>query len=124
MADDPPKMPPVESRWKPGQSGNPTGRPRELMAFRTRCRKLSRRLLDIIRRRMNDPDVSLADLVSAFKAISDRGGFLPADRLGSLEANHTRIVQALVTVGALVPEERMRLLDALEKQLEGEVDAG
>ncbi len=118
--DDPPRVPPVERRFKPGVSGNPSGRPKDIMAFRTRCRNLSRKLLDQIRDRMADPDVSLGDVVSAFKAVADRGGFLPADRQGALEASHARIVMALLAVGALAPAERVKLLEALEKHLGGE----
>ncbi len=60
-----------------GPSPNPGGRPRTEPEFRARCREVAAELLE----RLADaaPD-NVPDLVRAFEAISDRGGYLTADK--------------------------------------------
>lgn len=117
--DDPPREPPPEHRWKPGESGNPSGRHKELPGFRTWCRKLSRETAGkIIHRIRTDDTVSLGDMIAAFKAFADRGGFLPVDRQAAVEVGQARLVLAMAALEALSPPERAKLLAAMERHLE------
>lgn len=121
MADgDDPKVPPPEHRWKPGESGNPSGRHKELPGFRTWCRKLSRETASkIIHRIRTDDCVSVGDMIAAFKAFADRGGFLPTDRQAAIETGQARLVLAMAALEVLSPPERAKLLAAMERSLDG-----
>lgn len=113
------------TRFKPGQSGNPGGRPKSLRAFRARCRTLSRKLLSEIEKRMSDPDVPLGDVVRAYEAVSDRGGFLKADVQAGVEAEAMRLIVAAMAVKTLSKEQRHALLTGLARELaEALPDAG
>lgn len=54
--------------FKPGQSGNPGGRPKGLAA---RARELGDRALDVIREGLDDPDPKVK--LAAAKEVFDRG---------------------------------------------------
>lgn len=110
-------------RFKKGKSGNPGGRPKDLPRFRKACRLLSWQGLDIIKAGLEDPEVSFGDKVTAWKALADRGGYLPADRQAAIESAQARLVLAMMVAEALTPAERKKLLDAMERSLAGETDA-
>jgi len=109
--------PPAEARFQKGQSGNPGGRPKSLQAFRTRCRNLSREILDQIKARLADPEVPLADLLRAFESIADRGGFLSADKQAGVEASQGRLLLLAMAVKGLTREQKNILLGGLEREL-------
>ena len=111
--------PPPETRFAKGQSGNPGGRPKDLPKFRNACRKLTWEALDVIEAGLSDPDVSFGDKVTAFKALADRGGFLPIDRQAAIESNQARLVLAMLMAEELTPPERKKLLEVMERSLAG-----
>lgn len=114
--------PPVATRFQKGKSGNAGGRPKDLPRFRKACRKLTWEGFDIIEAGMRDPDVSFGDKVAAWKALADRGGFLPTDRQAAIEASQARLVLAMLLAEALTPAERAKLLDAMARGLAGAGD--
>ncbi len=129
MADEKPPVPNAgaltAARFKPGTTGNPGGRPKDLRAFRTRCRKLSRKLLAEIEKRMGDADVPLDHIVKAYEAVSDRGGFLKADAQAAIETGHMRLLVAAMALQTLSEEQRRTLLSALAtEKASNEPDAG
>ncbi len=103
-------MPPVATRFPKGRSGNPGGRPKSLTAFRARCRRLSRELLDVIKARMTEPGVRLDHLVMAFAAIADRGGYLPADRQHEIDLGSTRLLLLAMALRGLNDKQRGDIL--------------
>lgn len=70
----------LKAPWKAGQSGNPSGRPREIPGLRKAHLQATFEALEHLMSGIRDPEVPLRDKVAAFEAIADRGGFLPADR--------------------------------------------
>jgi hypothetical protein len=67
----------LRAPWKPGESGNPGGRPKGSPEFRKRCREVAGELLE----RLCSAEPEEADkLVRAFEAVADRGGLIPSDR--------------------------------------------
>ncbi len=62
----------INTRWKPGQSGNPGGAPRNAV-FRSKCRKLAERLLE--RLDLEEP-ADAAALIKVFAEVANRGGYL------------------------------------------------
>lgn len=65
---DPRKAPP---QWKPGQSGNPSGFPKQ-NGFRERCREVAAELVDHIDTRIRAGRLSTAQ-VKGFEALRDSG---------------------------------------------------
>ncbi len=108
-------------RFKAGESGNPGGRPKDLPEFRAACRELTWASLDVIRVGLKDAEVSFGDKITAFKALADRGGFLPVDRQAAVEAGQARLLLAMTALEVLTPPERKKLLDAMERGLAAEV---
>lgn len=113
------------NRFRPGQSGNPGGRPKSLRAFRVKCRKLTPKILKEIEKRMGEADVPLSDVVKAFEAVADRGGFLKTDVQAAIETGHARLVVAAMALQTLSKEQRHALLQALAAEMTTEEpDAG
>lgn len=87
----PNQTPPGARPWRPGESGNPGGRPRSLTGFRARCRAAAERMLERIEQ-ADGAELTPA-MIAAFAAVCDRGGYLAADKsarllLDSLELAH------------------------------------
>jgi len=59
---------------------------------------------------MSDPDVRLDHLVAAFAAISDRGGYLPADRQAAVDINSTRLLLLAMALRGLNDQQRTDIL--------------
>jgi hypothetical protein len=70
----------LKEPWKPGQSGNPSGRPKEIPGLRKACLVGTFEALEHLMAGLRDPDVPFRDKVLAFEAIADRGGLLPVDK--------------------------------------------
>ena len=109
--------PPTASRFKPGKSGNPGGRPKTLPRFRVRCRNVSFALLAEIKTRLadRDPDtrVPLPELVDALSRIAPHGGFLTADKQAACDANSARIWLLALAIKDLPEDKRSALLGLL-----------
>ena len=65
------------TRFLPGKSGNPGGRPNDLPRFRKKCRKKAWAwlALDAIDAQMASLEVPLGEKAAFWKAVCDRGGF-------------------------------------------------
>jgi Family of unknown function (DUF5681) len=59
--------------WKPGQSGNPRGRPRVVADVRELARRYTADAMSVLAAIMSDPKVVPAARVSAATALLDRG---------------------------------------------------
>jgi hypothetical protein len=77
---DGPKSNLTAARFLPGKSGNPGGRPKDLPRFRTACREKGWAWLDQLETLMVAPGTPPAEKLAIWKAVCDRGGYLPADK--------------------------------------------
>ena len=59
--------------WKPGQSGNPGGRPKDAFKIAEYARQFSTEAIDKIVAIMRDPNVDVRAVIAAAIAILDRG---------------------------------------------------
>jgi hypothetical protein len=107
-------------KFRPGQSGNPGGRPKSLPRFRLHCRALSWKILGEIRRRLHE--APFADLLEALEVVGDRGGFLSAKDTGKEDTDRARLVLALMAMDQLSGEQRDRAIAALERIAKGDDD--
>jgi hypothetical protein len=105
----PGKVPQGARPWAKGQpSPNPGGRPKSQQGFRERCRDHAERLLERIMCLADSGGVGgeLSDVVRAFEAVADRGGYLTADR------QVAALLKALESP-ALTADDRRRVLDEI-----------
>lgn len=121
MSDAPkPPQNKLAPRFAPGASGNPGGRPKTLPRFRVGCRNTSFAILKEIRKRMSDPDVSLAEVVKAFEAVADRGGFIPVKEEGEMEVAQARLVLMAMALEGLPVDQKQKLIALLGKEAPAE----
>jgi hypothetical protein len=108
---------PTAGRFKPGQSGNPGGRPRSLPRFRRGSRDVAFALLTEVRERLADKDPqtrpALAELVDALTAIAPFGGFLAADKQAVVEASSAKLLLLALAIKDLPEDKRTALLGLL-----------
>jgi hypothetical protein len=131
---DGPKSNLTAARFLPGKSGNPGGRPKDLPRFRKGCRDRGWKWLDQLDALMDAPGTPPADKLAIWRAVCDRGGYLPADKTfarfdpgyhapdAPIPANVTGAVDVAVRalgtqVSALEQLARSRPLDATEQRL-------
>lgn len=83
LADHPPVQnpPPEGGRFRPGQSGNPTGMSKDAAEFRKTCRELAALGLDEVHRRLLDPDTPAAAFVALWKELRDTGYGKPKESI-------------------------------------------
>lgn len=67
MKQSPSKKPPTAGSWKPGQSGNPNGRPRSGLALAEAIRERvdPHKVIDLVVRHLEDEDVPVAQRLAA-----------------------------------------------------------
>jgi hypothetical protein len=87
--------------------------PRRLPQFRRGCRGTAFDVLNIIKARMNDPEVPFGDLVRAFKELSERGGFVTPMEEANLENAKARLVLTAMAMD-LSADQRDKLLKAID----------
>ena len=61
------------TRWKPGQSGNPGGRPREVSELRKLAREYTKDAIETLAQIMVDVKASEASRIAAANSLLDRG---------------------------------------------------
>lgn len=86
--------------WKPGQSGNPGGRPKSAEHAKA-CRAAATKYLARI-----DSGECAPEVVQAFTALCNFGGFMSVDQVLTGAATLARILS-----GDLTPEQRQRVLE-------------
>lgn len=64
--------------WKPGQSGNPSGRPKSASVIAALAQEKTESALEVLMQIMQDPEKPAASRVSAAVALLDRGYGRPA----------------------------------------------
>ena len=77
-------------QWRPGQSGNPSGRPKktpEMRDLEQRCRESAEAALALLVDTINDPDAPRRDRLAAARELLDRGFGKPVDRQAVLNLN-------------------------------------
>ena len=67
--------------WRPGQSGNPHGRPKIIAEVRDLARQYTADAMDVLTGIMNDPKAPSAARVSAASAVLDRGWGKPGQAI-------------------------------------------
>lgn len=68
------------ARFLPGRLGNPGGRPKDLRGFRKACRAKGWAWLAELQQLMTSDLTPPAEKLAIWKAVCDRGGYLPADK--------------------------------------------
>mgnify|MGYP001548391021 CR=1 FL=1 len=104
MANPNPILPPIAGRWKPGQSGNPSGRPKKkplTEALQRVLAKLSDDERDVLCQELITK-VATGD-VAAFKEVADRvegkvpQGIGQAEELGALQISWKQPISSSIT---------------------------
>lgn len=108
-------LPPVSKRFKPGQSGNPSGRPKD-KGFRRECRRVAKELLAKIETNAGIPETlaGVSSLVKAFVEVSNRGGFRELPTQLEVEEVRGRLLVAALKLG-LSKEQQDKLLAAFSE---------
>jgi hypothetical protein len=93
----PPRKPNV---WKPGESGNPSGRPKQDPELRQACRAMAPEVLDVLRKRLH----TAKDSVAASKLILAYGFGQPVQTINarvirSMSDLSDEELQALIAAG-------------------------
>lgn len=107
--------------WKPGQSGNPSGRPKkspEMKDLERRCRESAEDALALLLEMVNDASAPRRDRLYAAREILDRGFGKPIDRQAVLNMSGptdgaqalTRTQLEAIAAGAL-EQERAQVLE-------------
>jgi hypothetical protein len=96
--------------WRKGQSGNPGGRPRYAPEHRARCRELAELALEKLAERLVAGELANHELLAAYEALADRGGFLAADRIATVQASMWRTCEAILSMSTVPNDERRRLI--------------
>ena len=117
-------------QWKPGQSGNPSGRPKkspEMKDLERRCRESAEDALRLLLELVNDEDAPRRDRLYAAREILDRGFGKPVDRqavlnlTGPSEGAATLSRQQLEAIAAgALEQEAAQVLDFKGKAPPGE----
>lgn len=79
--------PPVESRWKPGQSGNPGGQPKGLADVRKAARTYTQEAIETLAKWMRDDNPKAS--IPAAVALLNRGWGMPQQTVKAT-VNHVR----------------------------------
>jgi hypothetical protein len=79
----------TSTSFKPGQSGNPNGRPRVLADVQNAAREHSAEALETLAQIMCDPKAPAAARISAASALLDRGYGKPSQ---AIEATNTNVI--------------------------------
>lgn len=95
-----------------GQSGNPSGRPKELPGFRAACREVTWDLLREIKKRLGDMEPN--ELIDAFEAVADRGGFVTTDKADALDIAKARLIITSLGLDKMSDAQRAEILEGLE----------
>lgn len=105
---------PTTTSWKPGQSGNPRGRPRSGLAFAERVRERvdPDLVIDLAMRVAEDEELSPAARLNALWPLIDRGFIKPPT---TLAATVSAAVEPTFDVTALPLDEQRNLLDLIRR---------
>lgn len=101
------------ARFRRGKSGNPGGRPKDLPKFRKALRTRSWGWLAKLDALMDNVATTAADKLAIWKAVCDRGGFLPADRQANVDAGNARLLVLAASLRSLSDAQREAILSML-----------
>jgi hypothetical protein len=103
-------------RWKPGESGNPSGKPKSVLEIQRLARELSPRAIARLESIMDNPKAPFRDQIMASVALLDRGNGRPpllqmtADhQAAESETRDATGVHALLLIARAEHEKRQRL---------------
>jgi hypothetical protein len=129
------KLPPAlrKNVWKPGQSGNPSGRPKQSREFRAKSRELAMKLMDKLIEQVDNPAKSvvsvdgdkvvygpgIGELTRSLEVVAAHGGLLTADKLATVEAAFARMLLAIAAAENLTTDQK-QLAIAQANQLHAE----
>jgi hypothetical protein len=91
--------------WKPGQSGNPGGRPRQVADLRAKAREYTQQALDVLVAALSDKSPYVR--IAAAREILDRGYGRPVTQV-ELQAHGLRPIEIVI---AQRPESEPRLIN-------------
>lgn len=96
--------------WKPGQSGNPSGRPKRQDAFRALCRDVTEGAVSELRRRLTEEpkSIKLPLLLEAIMVLASHSGYVTS--AGEIE--RAKVLAELVKSNKLNPQQMQTLVDA------------
>lgn len=101
------------ARFQRGTSGNPGGRPKDLPRFRQALRTRSWEWLAKLDALMAHDGTAAGDKLAIWKAVCDRGGFLPSDRQASVDAGNARLLVLAAALRNLSDGQREAILSML-----------
>jgi Family of unknown function (DUF5681) len=90
-----------KGRWKPGQSGNPSGRPKVIQVVRDLAREHTPEAIDTLAEIMTDEKAPHAQRIAAAAEILDRGWGKPMQTVEGNVGNTLEVIIKDATASAL-----------------------
>jgi hypothetical protein len=123
-------------QFKPGQSGNPGGRPKVQADFRRKCRELAQKTLDSLELELSrgpayDEDAKrfapsqVPEYVNALKFLTQMGGILAPDQLVQIESAYSRLMLQIADSQRLSEQQKQQAIsqvDTIHREALGEED--
>lgn len=101
--------------WKPGVSGNPSGRPKLDPEYREKMRRMAFKLATQLEKLIEDGETPTQDEIRALAEFSDRGGLLKGVDLAATESLRGKLLLEALTLPNITEEMRRSIVAAFRE---------
>lgn len=104
--------------YKKGQSGNPSGKPKNARGFRARCRSGAIAAAEALAFRVkhHGKDMPTEDLIAAMAALGAHGGMLTVDKMIDAQVKVAEVILKSQGAPGLHDDVRMKMLTAMREE--------